>query len=416
MDPMLALKVAVLGCALVLQPILLFASPFTRAERLLIATSEFVLFEYLTVSRSLSLGAALLVVSMFLWRRRSFWIAVALLPMCDFLFGVLSAAFVAMRWREGSLWWPGMVLWFAFALAAAWTVLPAPDIQPALQSTHPLLELGYWCLAMSDLAFPFQGMTWPRWNAPPNLAVAIWAWLVFLKLAWLQTAEDTLYRWLLTGFVALTLVFALFIYRLSPRHLMLVALFFILLVWRLKEAGKLPRAGFQIWLFVASLCGLATAAINLVVPFDTSTQAAATIRSLGLQRKHWIVFPDDYGSGISALDHMYFERVELHCMQSFVRWNYRHHISSRGALEAYLSSEVDKHGKLYLLTSLDLNDLNSVILAPIAHIPAGYDGRSYHLYVVGPHAAERPLALHPCVRDQRPLSRLGTANWALNAD
>jgi hypothetical protein len=405
-DPLSALKLAALACALLLQGSILIASPFTRAERLLLASSEFLLFECLTVSRSTTLGALLLVLAFVFWSRRGFWIVLALLPMCDFLFGVLSCALVAIKWRDRTLWWPGVTLWVASGIVAGWTVLPAPDVVPALQGERSLLEVVRWGLSLSDLAVPLQGLGWPKWNDPPNYLIAIWGWLAFLALAWKMTEREPLYRGLLFGFTALTLVFSVGVYRLSPRHLMLIALFLILLVWRSRRDGALPQPAFRFWLVIVSICGFVTAVINLWEPFDTAALAAAKIDNLGLRQKHWMTFPDSRGSGVSAISGLRFERDGLHCMQSFVRWNYRSKITSMNGLYSYLKKEVYLHGKFYLLTSEDLENPPSDILISIADIPAGYDGYAYHLYVVGPNSVERPISLPLCVPGQRPFTRL----------
>jgi hypothetical protein len=60
---------------------ILTRSPFRRVERLLLLLSEILLFEMLSVSRSLSLGVALIFVTLALWKWRSAWLALALLPL-----------------------------------------------------------------------------------------------------------------------------------------------------------------------------------------------------------------------------------------------------------------------------------------------------------------------------------------------
>jgi len=154
MDPLWTLPVAAALCAIAMQGAVLFASPFNRIERLLIAASQFVLFEYLTISRSLSLGGAAMFAAMALWRSRAVWIAIAVLPMCDFLFGVVSVGLAAMKLRERDLWRPGVALWVVSGLLAAWSVIPAVDAEPAIASGNPLVELAFWASTMATCSSP----------------------------------------------------------------------------------------------------------------------------------------------------------------------------------------------------------------------------------------------------------------------
>lgn len=84
------LPAVALPLAAAIQLILLLRAPFSRLDRTMIAGSAFVLFEYGTISRSLTLGVALLVVAFAFRDRRWSWIALALLPQADFPFGLLS--------------------------------------------------------------------------------------------------------------------------------------------------------------------------------------------------------------------------------------------------------------------------------------------------------------------------------------
>jgi len=406
MDPLATLPAAALLIAIPTQAAILFASPFSRAERLLIATSEFVLFEFLTLSRSLTLGAAVFVLVIACWRRRWAWLGIALLPMCDFLFGALSAICVLLKWREKSLYWPGVLLWLASGLVSAWTVLPAHDTLPALATNGVGRDLLSWIMYLGALALPFQGGLHPGWNLPPFPIAGVLG-PAFLWFAWRQTRADGFHRLLLFGFLGLTLAFSLAVYPLAIRHLMLAALLLIGLAWLRCAKGEALSPGFRLWLALASLCGVATAAINLASPFDTTTVAADVIERRGLAGKHWMVYPDSRAQGVAAVSGVDFERTEQGCMQSFIRWNFRSSIESPDQLEKYLRATVRQRGRFYLLSDIDLSKhLPAGLVQPIAHVPAGYDGFAFHLFVVGPGSAERPIALPRCVPDQRPFARL----------
>jgi hypothetical protein len=406
MEPLLTLQVAAFLCALAAQSAVLFGAPFSRAERLLIALSQFFLFEAYTVSRSITLGVALMVIVVALWKRRSCWVAIALLPMCDFLYGVISGMFVLMKWRDKALWWPGVALWLAVGLLSAWTVIPAPDVVPAIRPYGFGVDFGFFLSALSANLVPFQGALYPAWNAPPWLPIATIGWLLFIWFAWRQTEPDRFFRFLLMAFMALCLVFAMVVYRLSVRHVMLIAIMLILGAWLMRERGIVLSQGFRLWLMVGALCGLSTAAINFVMPFDTAKIAADKIVELGLEDEHWMVFPESRAQGVSAITGMEFEHVELHCMQSFIRWNHRSLIEDADTMYLHLGQMIERNGRAYLLSDQDFTTYPPGVIEQIAMIPGGYFRQPFYLYVVGPDAAEKPVKLPPCVPDKRPFARL----------
>ncbi|MFN6933520.1 MAG: hypothetical protein ACK4NZ_00025 [Tsuneonella sp.] len=403
-EPFFALPLLAAALALVTQFCILFASPFSRTERLLIATSEFMLFEFLTLSRSMTLGVMFIVLAMALWRRRSVWLAIALLPMCDFLFGVISMILVALKLRDRSIYWPGIAAWLVCGLLSAYLVRPADDMIPAIEHKSVIGDLLHVITGLGTLALPFQGGILPEWNKPP-LPLAGILWVPFMILAHITTRSDRLHRIVLFTFIAISATFSLLVYPLSIRHLMLIALLLIALVWLRRSQGDRPIPSFRIWLAAASACGIATAAINFAMPFNTAPEAAAEIKRLGLADRHWQAWPDFRSQVVSALSGMEFERTELHCMHGPMRWNYRTALTTPRRFSNYLESEIERHGRFYLLSDIRISGLDPQIIRPLSHIPAGYDGQSYHLYVVGPTAAERPVDLPPCVSGQRPLER-----------
>lgn len=404
-DPLTALPLLAAVLAAITQCCILFASPFARAERVLIALSEFVLFDFLTISRSMTLGVALLVLALALWRSRWVWAAIALLPMCDFLFGVLSGILVVLKVRERAIFWPGAAAWVAVGLAAAWSVRPAPDMVPALVPHGFFVGLLSYLSALGTLALPFQGGLLPTWNAPVFPLAGI-LWVPFVILCWTATRRDRLHRALMFGFIGLTLVFSLAIYPLAIRHLMLIALLLIALTWLGRKCGAAARPGFRLWLSVAALCGVATGGIALAVPFNSAPEAAAEIERLGLADSHWMAWPESPAQVIAALSGIDFERTERHCMQSGIRWNHRTALTSARRLERYLAAEVARHGRFHLLTDRAIVGFPPSLVRPLASIPAGYDGQAYYLYTVGPGAAERDVDLPPCMAGRRPFARL----------
>jgi hypothetical protein len=405
MPPLETLPIAALVFAAIAQGCILASSPFTRAERLLIGASEFVLFDFLTLSRSLAMGVAVMLLTMAIWRRRAAWLAIALLPFCDFLFGVLSGVLVLLRWRERRLFWPGVALWLACGAAATWSVLPAADAQPALLLKGFPLDTLIWLSHVGTVALPFQGGIHPEWNQGPFPLQGL-VWAPFLWFAWVETRSDKFGRLLLFGFIALTYLFSVAVYPLAIRHLMLIALLLVVLTWRRREAGEAPGAAFRLWLTIVAVCGLVTAALNFVWPFDTAREAAREIDRLGLADEHWMVFPDSRGQGITALTGIEFERPQLECMQSFIRWNFQPTLLKPGPMTAYLTQEVRRHGGFYLLTEFPMTAVPTNVLMLVGHVDAGYDGQAFYFYRVGPNAPKRPVNLPPCVPGRRPFDRL----------
>lgn len=403
-DPYWVLPIAAAGFAALAQGLVLFKSPFTRAERWLIASGCFMLFEFLTLSRSMTMGVALLVAAMALWRSRWIWLVIVLLPMCDFLFGVLSGVLMLLQCRDRGAWWPGIGAWLASGALAAWTVRPAPDLLPALELLGFHLDFGAWLNRIGLLLVPLQWESQgPEWNTLPPFPFGGIFGVGFLYFAWRQTGGDRFHRLLLGGFVALTFVFSVAVYPLQARHLMLIALLLILFAWRRAADGQAASPGFRIWLLVGTVCGLFVAALNLARPFDTAADAARTIARLGLAGKHWVVHPDSRAQGVSALTGIEFERVEQRCMQSFVRWNFNTTLLTRQRVTRYFADEVASRGRFYVLSDLYL-DIDPAILKPIAHIPAGYNGQHYFLFVAGPDRPDAKPSLPRCVPEQRPLS------------
>lgn len=404
--PANALAAVQLPLALALQSTILFRSPFQRLERLFIASGFLVLFDYGTLSRSLSLGVLLTTLAIASRRNRAGWLAIALMPMADFLFGVLSLLCIAIRWRERRLWGPGILLWVATGLLAAWTVWPAPDLVPAFEASGPLADLGAFVTRLSVLLIPLPMAGGALvWNHPLPLPIAVIAGPLFLYFADYQLRRSWFHRTLFQAFVVITLLVSVLVYPLAIRHLSLIAWLLILLTWIAREEGAEPRPAFRLWLAVGAACGLLTAGINLARPFDTAPQAAAVIREKGLTEAHWIAFPESRGQGVSALTGMEFERLPLGCTESFVRWNVPATIDNPRALMHALHQASDRRGRLYLLTDLDLDQwIRPPLLVPIATIAPGYDGQAYRLYTVRPDLKQSSGRAPPCPPLRRPLN------------
>jgi hypothetical protein len=351
----------------------------------------------------LSLGVLLLLIAFAFRRHRWSWIALALLPMADFLFGVLSVVLLPILLAEKRWSWPGSALWLAVSLLAAWSVRPAPDLMPALWPEDLAGDIATYLGRLSQLLLPIP--TDGRvivWNEIPTAGWVLFIGQMFLIFIIFCSRPVRLHLALLFGFVGVTAGFSIFLYPLAIRHLSLIALLFILLIWRATELGHRPSPLFGAWLGVCAAAGILIAAISVFQPFDTAARAVAFIRANKLENKHWVVFPDSRAQGIAAMTGMEFERLERDCTQSFIRWNYRSMIKTKVALNRELQRIAQRQGRYYLVSDVRL-PIDRALAGPIAHIPAGFDGQAFHLYVVAPHLPEKSERPPQCEPDRLPM-------------
>lgn len=407
MDPLQALPVAAALLATITQLVILLRAPFTRGERMMVALSEFVLFEFNTLSRSLTLGVCLVVCAAALWRSRWFWVVFAAMALNDFLFGVISLALLALKFRDRDVWWPGIALWMGCSLFAAWTVIPASDMVPPIEDFSRVSFLTGWINRMGVLGFPLQWRHGFSWDATQPLFIKVFAWAPTFLFFWWQTRGDRLHRAVLFGFITLTGVFSVFVYPLPIRHLMLAALLLIVLEWRAAavrgEGSRSP--GFRLWLLGATGCGLAMSAGNAFQTFDTGPQAVARIRDMGLENENWMAFPASRGQTVTALSGIRFEHPQMHCLQTYTRWNHRAPIVTLTEMEAFLRKELALHGKFYMMTNINFGYIDDNLIQLVSFVPGGFNEQESYLYAIGPYGEKRELGLPPCVEGLRPFTR-----------
>lgn len=402
----LALIAVQLPIALALDGLILFKMPLSRIERLLFALNFYVIVDYLTVSRSLGLGVLLFLAAMLFRERRSAWFVLALLPMVDFLFGALSLVCLAVYRRERRIWVPGLMLWLASAVAAAWAVRPPADLVPASLPWIWWKDLGIQLSRFGSVLLPLQiHDTHLEWNADLPFVAGAPAGLAFLVIGW-KLSVDRFSATVFVAFCALVLIFSIWLYPLSTRHVSLAGVLLVALVGLGRERQQQCHAGlFRTWLAAGALLGLVAAALMSVTPFDRSAEAAAYIRAHGLADKHWAVYPNFESQGVSALTGMEFERVDLNCMQSFVRWNHADKIKTWPQLEQKLD-RIGARGGFYLMTVHQIRtngfrDPGAYRL--LAHIPAGYDGKDYFLYRIRPDVPVQTAHVPECPPKRLPL-------------
>lgn len=405
------LKAAVLPLAVAAQAVILFKSPFSRGERVLIACGALMMAEYLTLSRSMALGVAMLVFMLAYWHHaRLPWLAIILLPMCDFLFGVFSLLAVGARWHERRIWLPGLIFWLASGLFAAWSVRPAPDSAPALYG-GALWELIRVAENLGTAFLPLQAEDWAlQWNSTLPGDAGLVAFPLFLLFGYYQLRTDKPSLLAFGAFIAVVIAFSTFIYSLQFRHVSLAALLLILLRWRLALGGMRPDRWFRGWLIVGAVCGAITTIQALRTPFDRAPDVAAWIARHGLSQENWLTFPDSRAQGVSAISGIVFERIDQRCRLTFVRWNERGIVNDPAAFEHQLERHLADQGGSYLLSEYPLTKISPRLIRRIAYFAGGRSEIDYYLFAVGSGQPSRGLRAPFCT----PSMRLGNGRPAIN--
>jgi hypothetical protein len=392
--------------AAVCQAIVLTQAPFRRFERLALAMGVVMMFEFLTISRGTTLGVALVLVAMATMRSRWVWVAIALLPLVDLLFGVMSLVLIALLARDRRLWLPGLSGWVACGLIAAWSIILAPDFVPALLVKNIGDDAWQWLDRLGIMLIPFQTVeNRIMWDGVLPLNLGAICGPMFIWFAYRQTQHDRWHMVIYGGLLLFTLVFSVMVYPLRVRHLTVLVLALYVLKWRDAESGRASDFGFQVWLCVGALCGLTVAAVNFNRPFDQAHLVAKYITDHRLRDKNWLVYPENRAQGISALTGMTFERAGQNCSQTMIRWNARTDFHDWGEVEGYLRTAAARRGKFYLLSDIPTQDLPRDIVRQLVAFDGGYRGQKYYLSVVGPNRPEHHYALPPCVPGLRPLSQ-----------
>ena len=390
------LAITQLAVALGIQALILFRAPFGRLERLLIGGSFFILFEFGTLSRSLGLGALLTIAFFAVRDRRLAWLSLILLPMVDFLYGLLSILGVALTIRDRRFSVPGAALWLASGLFAAWSVIPAPDVRPALDVPPVLLGVDQLLNSFSALLIPVQTVNnHIAWGGgiPWGLGPAVGILFVVFAIHELQPKFD---RALFLCFLGATAAFRLFVYPLALRHLALLPLLLILFKWREVKSGAALDPLFRVWLGIIALCGAGAVAISIDRPFDSAPRVAEFIQRNHLEGKHWVSFPDSMAQPVMGLMDREAHTLGKGCTQSFLRWDFRDGIKKASELDQALKQIAADYGRFYLISKFDTDPRMTVPMRQIAHFPEGYDQRPYYLYIVAPDLPESARRPPPC--------------------
>jgi hypothetical protein len=173
---------------------------------------------------------------------------------------------------------------------------------------------------------------------------------------------------------------------------MLLGTLLIALEWLKVMQGEKVHPAMTIWLVIAALCGIATAAIGLTRPFNNAEAAARFV--MARADNAWVSFPDSRGEGITGLTGIPFERLPDRCLQSVVRWNLKLRLKSGREIYHVLAARA-RSGGYYVLSDTRMEFPH---VRAIGHVPAGYDGQEFWFYEVGNAGAGARPRLPDCAK------------------
>lgn len=357
----LALKIAATLCALITIFIVLSFTNQPLWLRVCVLLSEPILFEFNTISRSGSLGIMIIFAVVRFWNNRAFWVLIGLLPLTDFLFGLVSVVFLSLRWREIFHW--RIAPWFISGVVAAVSVIPPSDIVPALHPSSLYWDTLGWAARTGQLIFPFQ----PRWNAFSSMN----AFMLPMLLCMAYRQFSKMERLSFFIFLFVTFLFSISIYPLLLRHLMVISVLLLAL-----SLGREMTPLVRVWIVGLACLGVATATMNFLLPFDTAPKMASIIRQKGLEHAPWVGAPQSVPQAVFAELDLPFQRVGADCASTFTRWNFPHVLNDTSAVAKWLAQR-ERQGGFYLLSSVEL-DRDAIV-----RVDAGYDGIPYYIYSFG---------------------------------
>jgi hypothetical protein len=213
-------------------------APFPLWMKAAGGASYFLMYEYGTIARSYGLGVVLVFAFMAVRHRPVAWLMLALIANVALHFAALSVVLVALMVVERRWSIAGAALWVAGMVAAAMTMMPASDAQPALRLFPD--QLANLLLAVHSLSATIVPVDLTRavfiWNLPTSHLGGLAIGLATLAVGWLALRADqrlaALYGLAYMGFV---LIFTT-IYFGQARHAGLLFVLVLVLHWARCEA------------------------------------------------------------------------------------------------------------------------------------------------------------------------------------
>lgn len=393
--------------AFAMQALVLLRLHLPRIERLAIALSFTILIEMGSLSRSMSLGALLLIAAFTLHGKTARWLMIALLPMADFQFGLLSMIAIVLAWRDRALSAPGIALWLVSGTLAALSVWPAADMVAANVPKDHAVEAILALMGLSPQLIPVrfvEGMA--VWGGCVPLPFGPIVGGLFILLGYRLLAHA---RWEVICFLAFTiatLLLATFVYRLGVRHFTLTALLLILLRARVGAHDRQDILLWRAWLVSCAIGGLIGTYLSLVQPFDAGARAATMIASHHLDDQDIVAWPEVSLQGTGVRLGREFTSLTRGCTEGYRHWTAAERIEEKADLSRALTNYARRNGHFYFVSEYNF-DLGFVPLhiKRIGHVKRGYSGYSYHLYDVAWDKPRRTPLPGPCGPARLPLAQ-----------
>jgi hypothetical protein len=343
-----------------------------------VGTSYFVVYEYGTIARSYGLGAVLVFGFMAARHRPLAWLLLALIANVALHFAALSGVLVALMIVERRWSTVGAAVWGAGMVAAALTMMPASDAQPALRLFPDHLANAMLAVHSLSAALVPIDVTRPVfiWNLPTGEFGGFAMGVASFAMAWLVLrADQRLAALYALAYVGFAVIFTT-IYFGQVRHAGLLFLLILMLHWARCEArpGGLgaarPNAALTVWLAIGSACGFWAAGWALASPVTSAREVTEWIAAHGLERSVWAAEPGLYGVEISGRFRAPTYNLDKKCLNTFVRWTVTEEGTSLPELSARLRAAARANGgRLHVLSYRDLSatpDVDIKLLTLIA--------------------------------------------------
>jgi hypothetical protein len=338
-------------------------APFPLWMKAAAGTSYFLLYEYGTIARSYGIGVVLVFAFMAMRHRPVAWLILALVANVALHFAALSGVLVILMILERRWSIAGAALWAAGMVAAAMTMMPASDAQPALRLFPD--HLANLLLAVHSLSASVVPVDLTRavfiWNLPTGHLGGFAIGLATLAIGWLALRADqrlaALYALAYMGFV---LIFTT-IYFGQARHAGLLFLLVLVLHWARCQAPRhaspaRSNPALTAWLAIGSACGFWAAGWALASPVTSAREVADWIAARGLAGAVWAAEPGLYGVEISGRFGVPTYNLDKECLNTFVRWTVSEAAIPLTELSARLRAAASANGgRLHVLSYRDLS-------------------------------------------------------------
>lgn len=390
------LPAASLLCAGAIQISLLGFAPFSRLERLMLALGEIFLVEYGTISRGLALGVALTTLCMVLWNTKAVWLSIALLPLCEFLFGLVSIGLIVLCWRERRLSSRGLILWAVSSAAAALSVVPAADARYALPHYSISTEIRDFVERVGTIAFPLQTFDGRlAWDGTAPWFSGFLLAPLFLLFAFRRTRHSPAQRIIFVSVFGIICSLSVFVYALHFRYISILALLLVVFAWVDGPRGR--DVWWHCWLFLGAVCGLQTSAIALTERFDAAPEVATAIRQLDDGRRPWLAYPASRIAPLYALTGKRFIQPEQGCSHGYVLWNHQSPVTTWNDYNAALAKWGAIYGQSFIVVERMPKNARPNVFKPLTGPFRGYDGQTYIIGMLAPNEPIKRQSFSPCV-------------------